>query len=257
MKKANFEFGLILLTLLIAMTSNSFAFKFEDVLKKGNEFYKNEQYEKAIDEYKSVLDQGYESVGLYYNIGNSYYKLGKIGYAILYYEKALKLNPDDEDVNYNLKIAKAHTVDKIKEVPQIFLVKWWDGILAALTLSGWATVAAIFFLFFILSVGFYYLSKSITVRRFSFIAGAFLISLFVLNVFVLFAKYDREVKTQFGVVVTNVVTVKQAPDEKSADAFIVHEGLKFRIEDSLDNWVKVRLPDGKVGWMHKGVFGII
>ena len=257
MKKRSLLFSLVLLLVLLVGATNSFAYRFEDVIKKGNELYKNGQFEKAIAEYKSILDQGYESAGIYYNLGNCYYKLGKLGYAILYYEKALKLNPDDEDINYNLKIARAHTVDKIKEVPQIFLVEWWDGLLAALTLKGWAMFASILFVLFVLAVGFYYLSNNLDLRRFSFIAGSFLITLFVINVFVLIAKYDRETKTQYGVVVTNVVTVKQSPDEKSSDAFIVHEGLKFKIEDSLDNWVKVRLSDGKVGWMPKGVFEII
>ncbi len=257
MKKNRFLFGLLLLGLMSVATSNAFAFKFEDLIKKGNEFYKNEQYEKALQEYNSIIEQGYESAGVYYNIGNCYYKLNKIGYAILYYEKALKLNPDDEDISYNLKIAKAHTVDKIKEVPQIFLVRWWDALLAAFTLKGWATLASFLFLFFIVAVGFYYLTKDISVKRFSFISGSFLIVLFLINVFVLISKYDREVNTKYGVILSNVVTVKQSPDEKSADAFILHEGLKFKVEDSLDNWTKIRLPDGKVGWIKKGSYGVI
>ncbi len=257
MKNKKFGFGLLLLTFLLATSSVTFAFKFEDVLKKANDFYKNEQYKKAIETYNTIIEQGYESVGLYYNIGNCYYKLGKLGYAILYYEKALKLNPDDEDVNYNLKIAKAHTVDKIKEVPQIFLVKWWEALLAAFTLQGWAVVSSVFFLFFIVALGFYYLTKNISVKRFSFLSGSVLLPLFLLSLFLLIFKYNREVNTKFGVVIENVVNVKQSPDEKSTDAFIVHEGLKFKIEDSLDGWVKVKLPDGKVGWMKKEFFGEI
>jgi hypothetical protein len=240
-----------------AVSSNIMASRFDNIIEKANQFYKNEQYQQAIDEYQKILEQGYESAEVYYNMGNAYYKLGKLGYAVLYYEKALKLNPDDEDTRYNLKIARAHTIDKIKEVPQIFLVRWWNALLATFTLKNWATITSVTFLILMVMVGLYFLSGNISIRKISFVAGTVLLFLFVFFSTLLFLKYQRETQTHFGVIVTNVVAVKQSPDEKAPDAFIVHEGLKIRIEDTLDNWVKVRLPDGKVGWLPKGNFEII
>ena len=81
----------------------------DDLVKKGNEFYQDKQYDKAIDTYQQVIHLGYEGTSLYYNLANSYYRDGKIGLSILYYEKALKLSPGDDDVIHNLTIANTKT----------------------------------------------------------------------------------------------------------------------------------------------------
>ena len=115
------------------IASNS---QINEVMQKGNALYKGGSYNKAIDEYKQLVDEGYSGVALFYNLGNSYYRIGKLGYAILYYEKALKLSPSDEDVQHNLNFAKLSTVDRIQPLPRFFLFDWWEAILSSFTENG-------------------------------------------------------------------------------------------------------------------------
>ncbi len=100
-------------------------------MQKANELYKNNQYQLAIDEYNKIISQGYEGASLYYNLGNAHYRLGNVGFAILYYEKALKLSPSDEDAKHNLAIAKLNIKDKVDELPQFFIFNIWEGLLAS------------------------------------------------------------------------------------------------------------------------------
>src|SRR5690606_3967693 len=93
--------------------------------------------DKAIEVYKDLINSGFEGTSLYYNLGNSYYRTGKIGLAILYYEKALKLSPGDEDIRHNLALANLKTIDKVESLPKFFLFEWWDSLLTLFTISGW------------------------------------------------------------------------------------------------------------------------
>ncbi len=95
-----------LLIIFLLLGSLSFRADVNSLMQKGNEFYKSNQFQLAIDEYNKLVKQGFEGTSLYYNLGNAHYRLGKIGYAILYYEKALKLSPADEDVKHNLGTCK-------------------------------------------------------------------------------------------------------------------------------------------------------
>ena len=129
----------------------------EAAMQSGNTFYQKENYEAAAKEYESVLENGYESAPLYYNLGNSYFRLNELGKAILNYEKALKLEPGDEDVIYNLRIAEARTIDKIQEVPEIFISEWWNVLVAIFPVSGWGIVFIILYLFMLVLIALYLL----------------------------------------------------------------------------------------------------
>ncbi len=257
MKIIVMKITMLIFAFIFGLNSNLNAFQLKDTIEKGNAFYRKGNYEKALQEYKAIINNGYESSALYYNMGNAYYKSGKLGYAILYYEKALKLAPDDEDIKYNLKIANAHKQDKINEVPQIFLVEWWDSLLALLTVKGWALVSAIFFILTVLLIGVYLFTKTVSTRRLSFISGSIALGLFLIFSVILFVKYNQETKTKFAVALEKTITVKQSPDENSVDAFVIHEGLKFQLLDKLGDWYKIKLPDGKVGWLFKNQVGVI
>ena len=110
------------------------------LMKSGNELYKNNQYQLAIDEYNKLIKQDYEGASLYYNLGNAHYRLGKVGFAILYYEKALRLSPGDEDAKHNLAIAKLNIKDKVDELPPFFIFNIWEGLLASFSVSGWTII---------------------------------------------------------------------------------------------------------------------
>ena len=90
----------------------------------GNRAYIDGNYEKAIEEYSVIIDGGEYSMKLYYNLANAYFKLGKMGKAILYYNKALRIAPSQDDIRHNLALAEAQTKDRITVIPEFFLNRW-------------------------------------------------------------------------------------------------------------------------------------
>ncbi len=255
--KKLFTVALISFVVFIMGCSVVIAAQVEDILQKGNTYYREGVYYKAIEEYKKLVDEGYVGTSLFYNLGNANYRIGKIGYAILYYEKALDLSPSDEDVKHNLDFAHLSTVDRIQPLPRFFLFDWWEAMLGLFSVNGWAYVVFVFYLLVILLAGAYSYSKTVKEQKiffFSGIAGVFLLSF---SISLLVIKVKREATLKSGVIVEQVVTVKFSPDPQSTDAFMIHEGLKVNLEDQLDNWVKIRIADGKVGWvLEENVEGI-
>ena len=119
----------VISTFVIIVSKLLYASEAENLVKMGNEFYQEKLYNKAIDVYQQVIHLGYEGTSLYYNLGNAYYRSGKLGLSILYYEKALKLSPGDDEVIHNIAIANAKTLDKIDTLPKFFIFQWWEGFL--------------------------------------------------------------------------------------------------------------------------------
>jgi len=246
---------LILFTVFFNVTINSQPI--EQLMQEGNQFYINEQWQDAVESYNKILYQGYESAALYHNLGNSFFRLGNLGEAILNYERALKLEPRDEDIRFNLRLANARTIDNIKEVPQIFIVDWWNNFVSVFTVSGWAFIFLLVYLLMLAFIGIYFLSQNINLQRFSIYGGiASLIILFI-TLLIFISAYDREASTDYGIILVNSVNVKASPTPESSDSFIIHEGLKFEIQDQLDDWVRIKLADGKVGWLPGNTFGKI
>jgi len=226
-----------------------FVSQVEVLIQKGNTYYREGAYEKAIEEYQNLVDEGYLGTTLFYNLGNAYYRVGKIGYAILYYEKALELSPSDDDVKHNLDFAHLSTVDRVQPLPKFFLFDWWEALLGSFSVNGWAYVVFIFYLIVLLLIGFYFFARSVKQQKlffFSAIAGVFLLSF---SISLLVIKINRVTTLKSGVIVKQVVKVKSSPDPQSTDTFIIHEGLKVNLEDQIDNWTKIRLADGKAGWV--------
>ncbi len=239
---------LILTVILMSCISNSFASE-GTIFQQGNEYYQQKQYDKAIETYQKLVQSGYEGASLYYNLGNAYYRRGKVGFAILYYEKALKLSPGDDDIIHNLDIANLKIIDKVESFPEFFLFQWWEGLLSFFSSSGWTITAYIFYLVLIFSIGCYFFVMNPLRQKIILVTGLVALFLFVATAVLLTVKLNRELNAKDGIIVENTVNVKISPDFGSNDAFIVHEGLKVALEDKVDNWIKVRLQDGKIGWV--------
>jgi len=246
----NIFYLLIFLSSLAKADSNS-------IMQTANEYYKNNRYQLAIEEYNKLLLDGFEGTSLYYNLGNAHYRLGKVGYAILYYEKALKLSPNDEDVTHNLALAKLNLKDKVDTLPPFFIFNLWEGILAAFSVTGWTIIVYIIFILVLIVFVVYFFSRSVTEQRISFFTGIGLTVILLLTISLLIVKMNKEFNTKDGVIIETSVIVKSSPDYSSKDSFQIHEGLKVRIEDNVDDWVKIRLDDGKIGWITEKSLGII
>lgn len=227
----------------------AFASPQTDLVVKGNSLYKKGDYSGAIKSYESVINSGFESSSLYYNLGNAYYRDGKIGYALLYFEKAKKLSPGDEDINHNIALLNTRITDRIMGVPRFFLFQWWDNLVGLFSVNGWTWFTYVIFLLFLAVIAAYYLIRLPAVQKYLFFGGAGILFVLICSIILLSLNINREHSNLNGIITSNYVNVKLSPDEKSGDSFIIHEGLKVRLEDKVENWIKIRLRDGKLGWI--------
>ncbi len=229
----------------------------DSLMKAGNAAYTAKNFEKALDNYEKILDEGYESNALYYNLGNSYYKIGALGKAILNYERALKLNPSDEDARYNLKIANARIIDKINPVPKFFLTEWKDALLDLFSVQTLALIVAVLFALLLLTIFLFRYGKTPSVRKSGFVLGSIIFVALALALFLYYGKAQEIRNDKYGIILAKEVTVRTSPDENAKAAFIIHEGTKILVEDKVGDWVNIKLADGKKGWLKKETFELI
>lgn len=218
---------------------------------KANELYRTGKYAEAAKEYEGILRSGQESAELYFDLGNSYYKMNKVAPAIYNYEKSLLLKPNDKDTRINLGYAQKMAIDNIEAVPQVGFTKMLYNFTGSYHYNTWAWAAvggAVFFLLFFIG---YYFSGTTLLKR-VFFAGM-LFALFWIIVCVLSAYFVKSEgnKERPAIVFDEVVSVKAEPNETSADAFILHEGTKVFVKETLGNYKKIELADDSEGWIEK------
>ena len=221
----------------------------EAAFSRGNELYRAGKFQDAAKEYDGIIKEGKFSAELYFNLGNAYYREGRLAQAILAYERAAQLNPDDPDIEHNLKLAYLKTVDRIEPVPDMFLIQWLRAV--GLLISS-AHVRIIFIvswvlLFCSLATMYLVLHPVIlhTVRIVFFVSCASV----VLWAAMIGIQSFRDTAQDKAIIIAQTVTAKSSPDVKSVDAFVIHEGVKVKLTDMVGGWVKATLIDGKVGWI--------
>lgn len=240
---------LILLAFFLVSYLNVFSDETTDKFTKANSLYRAGDYKAAAELYERIIATGYSSKELYYNLGNSYFKLKMIPNSILNYERAHRIDPNDEDININLQIANMQIVDKIEPIPRIFFEEWFDDFLEAIPSDTFAYVS---FISLWLGLGFallYIFAYHISLKKGAFGAGAILLLVFLITLFLSHIDINRELSEKDAIIFSPSVYIKSSPDVQATDLFILHEGTKVRKLDEVDEWVKIKIPDGKVGWM--------
>jgi hypothetical protein len=235
-----------LVYIVIFITSFGFA---QSGFEKGNVLYQKGQYEQAIQAYESVLDSHQQSAELYFNLGNCYYKLHQVAPSIYNYEKALVLAPDDVDIKNNLKFAHKLTIDEVKEVPKVGFAKLLRDFTGMYHFNTWAWISIVFgFLFLGFFIGYYFSPDTLSKRIFFFGMFLWLIFLFLSIGAGIFEK-NHFVNERPAIVFSEVVEVKSEPQKASPATFILHEGTKVFVEETLGKWKKIELTDGTEGWI--------
>jgi tetratricopeptide (TPR) repeat protein len=220
-----------------------------DEFERGNAFYRDGKFDQAAMAYETILRQGTASPAIYFNLGNSYYRFGKTAPAILAYERALRLSPNDPDIKHNLDLVNLKTVDRIEPLPELFFIEWLRTVSSYVPLHTTMWLFAFGWLILFASLAaLYILTNPNILRLFRALAIAALVSLIPIVVLLVTQIADARIRND-AIVTTSVATAKTSPDPQSLDAFVIHEGLKVKLSDSVGDWVKIVLADGKVGWI--------
>ncbi|MDI6802933.1 MAG: tetratricopeptide repeat protein [Bacteroidota bacterium] len=217
--------------------------------EQANYLYRNGDFKNAAILYEKIVHNGYHNSELYYNLGNTYFKLDETGKAILYYERAKKIYPNDEDINFNLKIANLKVVDKIEAIPQLFFIEWWYSASKAFSSDTWAIFTLTTIWLGIILLLLFRISKSPFTRRAFFFGGIFIVAIAGFSLIFSIQQNKSEKSESMAIVFSPSVTVKSSPDEAGTDLFLLHEGVKVEMVDKVGNWFKIKLVDGKIGWL--------
>ena len=228
-----------------------------DSLKMANDLYAANEIGKAIKAYESIIDSGYESAALYFNLGNAYYKNNDLVDAILNYERAKKLAPRDEDIQFNLDLLNQFVIDKIEPLPQPFFVKWGNSFINWLRTDTWAIISlAAFILALILGLGYAFL-RNVSLRKTAFTVGVVALLISIMSFAFAVKQRSDSLHKQSAIIFSPSVTVKASPNENSVDLFVIHEGLKVHVVQNRNYWLEIKLDDGNQGWIQKDALKII
>ncbi len=249
------------LIMLMALPAASHAQQKEyldSLWNNANTAYVEGRWADAVEGYEMISNMGLESAALYCNTGDAYFKDMNVPKAILYYERALKLDPSYSDARYNLELVNSGIQDRIDPVPDFVLKAWMKDICYLMDSDAW-TVSFIVFLALTLAMALLFiLSPSVAGRRTGFFTGIvmLLFAAFSLS-FAIWQKNDY-MKADDAIVMRPVTSVKSSPSSEAAkDLFILHEGTKVRIIDSVGSWNNIELADGRQGWLPSGDIEVI
>jgi tetratricopeptide (TPR) repeat protein len=212
----------------------------------------------ALEYYQYVLDSlNQESAALYYNMGNASYKRNDLASAILYYEKALKLAPNDDDIIFNLGLANSRIPDRIEPVPEMLIVRWYKNMTHLLPPNQWAYLTLGVLAVALIFLALYFVAYNIILRKVGFWMGLVLSLFFIFSLTISHQTANEQTTNNSGIVFSASLTVKSSPEENSTDLFVLHEGTKVWILDKVNTWYKIKIANGSVGWIPAGEIEVI
>ena len=225
--------------------------------EEANTYFSEEKYEEAITTYEEILNSNVESADLYYNLGNAYYKTAQLPKAILNYERAILLSPHDKDIRYNLEMVNTQITDKLENVGKFFLAEWFNSFKNTTKSDTWAIISISAFGLFIISLGIFFFSRQSAIKQISFFIGIifFFGSFFAFNFSG--AQKNKLVHRDTAIIFEPSVSIKSSPSTGGKDLFILHEGTKVKILESLMEWKRVQISDGNEGWIHSSTIEVI
>ncbi len=247
---------LLLLLVYVSAFAETSAY-YDSLVTRANTLYKNAQYDSAKSVYNKVIEAGYESDILYYNLGNAYYKTGDIPAAILNYERALKLNPSNKDAKYNLELANKYISDKIETVPEPLMKSLAINILHLMPVKMWSILSIVFAVIASALLLWFLLSNTSGSKRTAFFLAVAFYGLTLVFYLFAFASFRHIKATDRAIVFSPSTEVMSEPSGSATRLFVVHEGLKVGVVKTEGNWTNVTLPDGSKGWIRSDAIIII
>jgi len=248
---------LLFFMLTIQVSPLSASSEVETLFYRGNTFYESEKYAEAIEAYEKIIALGKENWQVYFNLGNAYFRVKNVGRTVLNYERALSLNIDNEDIKHNLKLANLAVKDRILQPEKQAWVKIIEQIFGQLSVSIITWFALAFYVLFILSLAARYFSSAFDQKRILVLLRWASGCILLLSICILCTKWYVTGNAKFGIVIAPKIIATSAPQDNAQDVFSIHEGTKFKLEQKNADWVRIRLRDGKTGWVRAETIGII
>lgn len=229
------------------------------LISEADQAYMDNDFEKALDLYLQAAETEGSSSALYYNIGNTYYRLNELGNAVLYYKKSLKIDPKNSDAQTNLDFVKTKLIDE-QETSASLSKSVGDKMLTIFTPNGWAVAAIGAFALVLIALGIYILAPTVSLRKTSFFGGIILLIFTVVATVFAFRSANRLLNQKEGVITvptTTLSTVPRIPHSKNEEAFSLHEGAIVEIIDSISVptdsinplWYEVKADDSHRAWL--------
>jgi tetratricopeptide (TPR) repeat protein len=221
----------------------------KDKFYQGNTYFAAGSYKEALQVWTEIYNTGYRSANLEYNIGNAYFKMNNVPSAILFYERAYLLKPADEDINYNLQVARTLIVDRFQEIPELFFVKWYNFVSLFLSTNSWAKISITSFILFLLLISLYIYTTRYRFKIIGFWMAVFCIFLSLSALAFSLRNKSLVYDSHKAIISSPLVNGKSSPDKSGNDLFVLHEGTKVTVEDEVGEWKEIRLSDGNKGWV--------
>ena len=228
-----------------------------ELFDQGNDFYNQGRYFEAIEKYNLILKNGSHSDELYYNLGNSYYKLNDIANSIFYYEKALILSPGNDKVLNNLLFANNMLIDKIESLPTNQVSLFFNSILNLFNFSAWQYLYLFFEYIALIFLILYFISKNPKKKKRYFITALSFSLFFLITLFAANMSKGNYQNDNPAIIFDKEVDLRTEPNLRSEEIIILHEGTKINIVESVNDWSLVELKNGNKGWLVTSSFRLI
>lgn len=227
------------------------AVELDSLKTAADKAYAQEDFDKAAKLYTRISKTG-ESASVCYNLGNCYYRMDDIAKAILWYERASLLSPGDEDIRFNLDLARSKTIDRIIPKHEFFFVLWYRQMTNWMNADAWARFSITAFILCLCFFAAYIYGQQMWMRKTGFTLSIILLLLTVIGNVCGWSQANKMKNRDGAIVMTSSAVVKSTPSLSGSDLFVLHEGTYVTIRDnSLKDWAEVTLADGKQGWIEK------
>jgi tetratricopeptide (TPR) repeat protein len=223
----------------------------DELWQIANTAYNAGNYALAEECYTRIVEQGLHSAALYYNLANAHFKQDELGKAMLYYNRALRLRPNDEDIRHNLEYAEQSTKDSIEEIPEFFLKTWIKSLRGALSCTAWSILSLLMLVAALVCGLLYLLAQRLSLRKIGFYLMAVTALLFVVTTAFAWSERNMLVERSEAIIMNSAVSIKSSPDRSATELFVLHEGTKVTIGETIDGWAEVRIADGRKGWIEQ------